>query len=42
MLAQNVSIRKPFKEGDAHEWSQKFEICCCMNEWNDAKKAWKL
>ena len=42
MAAQHVSIPKPFKEGDAREWFQRFEICCRANEWNDAKKARKL
>ena len=42
MLAQHVSILKPFKEGNAREWFRRFEICCCMNKWNDAKKALKL
>ena len=42
MSAQHFSIPKPFKEGDAREWFQRFEICCRTNEWNDAKKALKL
>ena len=42
MVAQHVSIPKTFKEGDAREWFQRYEICCRVNEWNDAKKAWKL
>ena len=42
MEAGHISVPKSFCKGDAHEWFQRFEICCSANQWNDEVKAWKL
>ena len=42
MAAGHISVPKSFCDGDAHEWFQRFEICCSANQWNDKGKARKL
>ena len=42
MAAGHVSVPKPFCEGDAREWFQRFEICAAANQWNAATQALKL
>ena len=37
-----VSVPKSFSDGDACKWSQRYEICCSANQWNDEIKARKL
>ena len=41
-MAQHISIPKPFANGDANEWFQRFEICCRANGWDDQAQALKL
>lgn len=38
----HISLPKPFVSGDVSEWFTHFEICCAVNEWDDATKAQKL
>ena len=42
MTTGHVSVPKPFSDGDAREWFQRFEICCSANWWNNELKALKL
>ena len=42
MAARQVSVPKPFCDGDAREWFQRFEICATANQWNAATQALKL
>ena len=42
MAAGHISVPKSFSDDDAHEWFQRFEICCAANQWNDEAKARKL
>ena len=42
MATGHVSVPKPFCEGDAREWFQRFEICATANQWNAATRALKL
>ena len=42
MAAGHVSVPKPFCDGDAREWFQRFEISATANQWNAATQALKL
>ena len=42
MAERHISLPKPFTTGNAHEWFQRFEICCRANGWNQAAHALKL
>ena len=39
MAERHVSLPRPFSSGNAHEWFQRFEICCRANGWNAANQA---
>ena len=40
--SKRISLPILFSEGDPVEWFQRFEICCCTNNWDDTVKAKKL
>ena len=42
MAERHVSVPKPFANGDANEWFERFNICSRANGWDDARKALKL
>ena len=39
---RHISIPRFFSDGNAHEWFQRFEICCQGNDWSDEMKALQL
>ena len=42
MVERHFSVPKPFANGDANEWFERFNICRRANGWDDARKALKL
>ena len=42
MADRHVSVPKPFANGDATDWFQRFDIYSKANRWNNATKALKL
>ena len=42
MVERHFNVPKPFANGDANEWFERFNICSRANGWDDARKALKL